>query len=74
MTVTDFVIFSDCCGGQNRNQYLAAAFMHVVESIPDLSTVTHKYLQTGHTQMECDSMHSAITFTKKNSPIYTPSG
>ena len=74
VTVTDVVLFSDCCGGQNRNQYLAAAFMYAVENIPNLSTITHKYLQTGHTQMECDSMHSAITFAKKNSPIYTPSG
>ena len=48
--------------------------MYAVENIPNLSTITHKYLQTGHTQMECDSMHSAITFAKKNSPIYTPSG
>ena len=74
VTVTDVDIFSDCCGGQNRNQYLAAAFMYAVENIPNLSTVTHKYLQTGHTQVECDSMHSAITFAKKNSPTCTPSG
>lgn len=24
--------------------------------------------------MECDSMHSAITFAKKHTPIYTPCG
>ena len=73
-SVHDVIIYSDCCAGQNRNQYLATSFMHAVNTIPHVQSITHKYLVTGHTQMECDSMHSAIATAKKNTAIYTPSG
>ncbi|KAK7500448.1 hypothetical protein BaRGS_00008355 [Batillaria attramentaria] len=73
VTVKDVILYSDCCGGQNRNQYLAAAFLYALENIPNIS-ITHKYLETGHTQMECDSMHSAISFAKKANPVFIPSG
>ena len=73
-SVHDVTIYSDCCAGQNRNQYLATSFMHAVNTIPHVQSITHKYLVTGHTQMECDSMHSAIATAKKNTAIYTPSG
>ncbi|KAK7478334.1 hypothetical protein BaRGS_00030408 [Batillaria attramentaria] len=68
VTVKDVILYSDCCGGQNRNQYLAAAFLYALENIPNIISITHKYLETGHTQMECDSMHSAISFAKKANP------
>ena len=74
VTVREIVLYSDCCGGQNRNQYLVAAFLYALESIPNICSITHKYLETGHTQMECDSMHSAISFAQKASPVFTPSG
>ena len=73
-SVHDVTIYSDCCAGQNRNQYLATSFMPAVNTIPHIKSITHKYLVTGHTQMECDSMHSAIATAKKNTAIYTPSG
>ncbi|XP_070212669.1 uncharacterized protein [Littorina saxatilis] len=72
--VKDVILYSDCCGGQNRNQYFATCFMHAVNTIPNINSITHKYLEPGHTQLECDSMHSAITCVKKNTPIFTPSG
>ncbi|KAK7506012.1 hypothetical protein BaRGS_00002734 [Batillaria attramentaria] len=71
--VEEVIIFSDCCAGQNRNQYLSAAMIHAVNHIGNIKVITHKYLETGHTHMECDSMHSAITFAKRHTSIYTPS-
>lgn len=73
-SVHDVTIYSDCCAWQNRKQYLATSFMHAVNTIPHVQSITHKYLVTGHTQMECDSMHSAIATAKKNTAIYTTSG
>ena len=73
-TVQEVIIFSDCCSGQNRNQFLSAALLHAVNNIDNIRVITHKYLETGHTMMECDSMHAAITFAKRHTPIYTPSG
>ncbi|CAC5366360.1 unnamed protein product [Mytilus coruscus] len=39
---------------------------------PSIDTIDHKFLESGHTQMECDSMHSAIEFAKKKTEIYVP--
>jgi hypothetical protein len=30
-----------------------------------MEVIDHKFLESGHTQMECDSMHAAIEFAKK---------
>ncbi|KAK3911440.1 SCAR-like protein 1 [Frankliniella fusca] len=34
--------------------------------------ITHRYLQKGHTQMECDSVHARIEHKTKNADIFTP--
>ena len=72
-TVKEVTIYSDCCGGQNRNQNLTAALIHAVNTIPNIEVINQKYLETGHTQMECDSMHASISYAKKNTPIFVPS-
>ena len=72
-TVKEVVIYSDCCGGQNRNQNLTAGLIHAVNSIPNLQVIHQRYLETGHTQMECDSMHAAISKAKEATPISIPS-
>jgi hypothetical protein len=72
-TVKHVSFFSDACSGQNRNQYVAAALLHAVRTIPNIETITHKFLETGHTHMECDSMHSAIESAKKATSIFIPS-
>lgn len=56
----DDVIYSDTCGGQNRNQFLAASYLYTVPKIPKLKTLNHKFFQSGHSQMECNSVHSVI--------------
>ena len=56
--------FSDGCGYQNRNNmYLDLAMRRGV--------TIQQYLVSGHTQMECDSMHSTIE-RKLTSDIFTP--
>ncbi|KAM3609180.1 uncharacterized protein V6R79_010766 [Siganus canaliculatus] len=52
------IVWSDGCGYQNRcctisNAYIDLAMKHSV-------TIEQKFLVAGHTQMECDSMHSLI--------------
>ena len=73
-SVEEVTIFSDCWAGQNRSQFLAAAMIHLVNNVGNIKVVTLKYLETGHTLMECDRLHAAITFAKKHTPVYTPSG
>lgn len=70
------IMYSDTCSGQNRNQYIVAALLlcqntgtaeFLSADILDL-----KYLETGHSMMECDSMHSAIERAKKYRKVYSP--
>ena len=44
--------------------------MHSVQSLP-LEEITLNFLETGHTQMECDSMHAAIELAKKNVRVHS---
>lgn len=52
------ILYSDTCGGQNRNAAFSVMCLHAVSSLP-LSTIDHKYMESGHSQMECDSVHAA---------------
>lgn len=68
----EIILFSDGCGYQNRNVTLANALLNL--AIQNNITITQKILEKGHTQMECDSMHSTIERRLRNQDIYTPSG
>ena len=68
--IKELVIFSDGCTYQNRNVVLANALLKL--SIERNIVVTQKYLTKGHTQMECDSVHSTIETKKRGKPIYSP--
>jgi len=72
-TVRKLVFFSDTCGGQNRNQNFSAMCLYTVT---DYSTNTecieHLYFESGHSQMECDSVHSAIENACRHQNIYAP--
>ncbi|XP_071480067.1 uncharacterized protein [Diadema antillarum] len=70
-TVTHVTLYSDCCGGQNRNKFVSAALMYVVRT-SHIKVIDQKYLESGHTQMECDSVHSAIERTKRKVAVYHP--
>ena len=59
-TVSKVDLFSDNCGGQNKNIQIVAICLYAVNTIDHLQEIQHTFLETGHTQMECDSMHSAI--------------
>lgn len=65
------IIYSDGCTAQNRNSILANALLYVSEKY--CITIFQKFLEKGHTQMECDSVHSAIERALKHKEIYLPS-
>lgn len=57
-------MYSDTCGGQNRNQFVAAALLYSVKNLP-IDFIEQKFLESGHTYMEVDSMHACIERAKK---------
>lgn len=69
--VTEVCLYSDTCGGQNRNQYVTALLLYAVKNIPHLQKIEHKFLESGHSYMEVDSMHSSIESAKKNTEVYS---
>lgn len=73
----DIVFYSDNCCGQQKNKYLVAMYIYVLKKFTTVNSITHKYLITGHTQNEGDSVHSTIEKeikkALKSGPIYVPS-
>ncbi|XP_022203503.2 uncharacterized protein LOC111060166 [Nilaparvata lugens] len=67
----NIVIFSDGCTYQNRNAIMANALLNYC--IENKCTIIQKFLERGHTQMECDSVHSLIERKLKNREVYLPS-
>ena len=70
ITLLRFLYFSDTYGSQNRNQNIAALLLYIVQST-HLQVMEHKFLESGHSYMEVDSMHSAIENAKKFVPLYS---
>ena len=68
--VETVIIYSDGCGYQNRNVTLSNALLNF--SVNNNVTIEQKYLERGHTYMECDSSHSVIERQIRNKQIYLP--
>lgn len=69
--IHDAVLVSDSCGGQNRNSMILAIAYYAVHHQDSLNTVRLMYLESGHTQMEVDSMHSCIERAARHKEIFT---
>lgn len=70
-TIKHVSLYSDSCGGQNRNRLLAALLLYAVRQLP-IEVIDHNFLKIGHTDMEVNSMYSAIETNKKHQRIYIP--
>ncbi|GFO13945.1 hypothetical protein PoB_004045000 [Plakobranchus ocellatus] len=66
--ITVLIIWSDNCCYQNKNTTLSNAFSSFQRK---RVVIIHQYLLQGHTQMECDSMHSKIE-RKITNDIFLP--
>ncbi|KAK6166780.1 hypothetical protein SNE40_023402 [Patella caerulea] len=64
------IIYSDGCTYQNRNCTLSNALLDL--SVKKNLTIFQKILEKGHTQMECDSVHSTIEHALRHRSIYVP--
>ena len=66
----EVIIWSDGCTYQNRNATLANGLLSV--AMKKKIIICQKFLVRGHTQMECDSMHSTIERRLRNCRVYVP--
>lgn len=65
------IIYSDSCGGQNKNQFLFT--MYYMLAMKYEVNIIHRYHEKGHTQMECDSVHARIEKKIRKEEIFVPS-
>jgi len=73
-SVTSVTLYSDTAGGQNRNQAVAIMCLTLLKKSDHIITVNQKYKESGHSEMEGDSVHSLIERTSTKIPIYSPDG
>lgn len=71
------VLYSDRCSGQNLNFVMCMTFLHIIHQCHREGReviICHKFMTTGHSHMEVDSVHAAIERAKKrtNIDIETP--
>lgn len=64
------ILYSDGCTAQNRNVFLANALLQL--AIEKNVVIEQKILEKGHTQIECDAVHSSIEQKIKNKGIFLP--
>ena len=65
-------MYSDSCMGQNKNMYMTAMLHNFVQSNTSVTSINQKYLESRHTQMEVDSVHSVIEQAKKGTEVFIP--
>ena len=68
--IKEISLFGDTCGGQNRIVYICALLLYLVKTL-NLEVIEQKFLESGHSYMEADSMHSAIEEKKKHIDVFS---
>ena len=66
----EIILYSDNCGGQNRNRYFLTMLSYA-KKVFNFTKIEHKFLERGHTQNENDSVHATIEHKSKHLSIYT---
>lgn len=64
-SVNKVVLYSDSCPGQNKNNTVAAALSWFLHQSKNINIIEHKFLEVGHSRLECDSDHARIERAKK---------
>ncbi|CAH1975426.1 unnamed protein product [Acanthoscelides obtectus] len=71
--ITKIIAYSDSCGGQNKNKNICKLFMFAIKAT-HIKEIHHKFLEPGHTYMECDRDFALIEKNKKKIPqVFIPS-
>ena len=70
--ISHVVLYSDTCGGQNRNRFIACVLANIVLQSKSIKVIDHKFMESGHSHMEVDSIHAAIETAKKSTSVYIP--
>lgn len=66
------IVFTDNCGGQNKDWTIMALWLHLVRT-KVYKSIEHRFLVAGHTHLPCDRDFAAIEKHKKYlGQVYSP--
>nr|CAH7748922.1 unnamed protein product [Callosobruchus chinensis] len=71
-STTTLNLYSDCYSGQNKNIFVTTLLSLVFDFLApghNLKEINHKFLVSGHTHLEADSIHASIEKTKKHTTM-----
>lgn len=63
-------LYSDSCGGQNRNKYFLTMIWYSLNKF-EFQEIEHNFFVKGHSKNENDSVHATIERVSKNVDVYT---
>ena len=69
--VKKVTLFSDSCGGQNRNKNFLTMLWYALSKF-EFEEIEHIFFVSGHSQNEGDSMHSVTERSSSHVSVYTP--
>lgn len=64
------ILYSDTCGGQNRNINITLPLKKLLTSLNNVKTIEQKYFVSGHSYNSCDRWFGIIEKTKKDYSRY----
>lgn len=67
------IMYSDTCGGQNRNKIVSTMCSVFLQTARNVKLIEQKFFEPGHSQMECDSMHSVLERCWSTRDVHLPS-
>ncbi|KAE8740383.1 hypothetical protein FOCC_FOCC014121 [Frankliniella occidentalis] len=68
--IKEFTFWSDAPSGQNRNRMVFS--MYMIAAAKCNIKITHRFLESGHSYSEADSMHARIENESNRREIFTP--
>lgn len=72
-SVKEITLYSDSCGGQNRNIKVALFLSYVLQTHPNIETINQKFFMPGHSFDSCDMDFAIIERSKAyQEEIYVP--
>lgn len=66
------VMFSDSCGGQNRNIKVSLAILRFLQEDHNIHTIDHKFMASGHSYLPNDGDFGSIEQFAKGKTVYVP--
>jgi len=67
------VFYADTSDGQNRNQNVFAVLLYAVNTVGNIKKIDLKFMESGHSYMEADSIHATIERYRRHRNLYVPS-